>query len=104
VALFDYLRSDQQDLNSRTTYGLGIGHEVVSTANNNWQVFAGLDYSRESYFASAGADSAKNSLAGLFGMKYTTFRFETPDVSWNATVYPSITDSPRVRFVTNGNL
>lgn len=104
VALFDYLRSDQQDLNSRTTYGLGIGKEVVSTQNNNWQVYSGFDYSRESYFASAGTDSAKNSWEGLLGMKYTTFRFETLDVSWDATVYPSITDSPRVRFVTNGDL
>jgi hypothetical protein len=104
MAVFDYLRSDQQDLNSRTTYGLGIGKEVVSTLNSNWQVFAGFAYSRESYFASAGADSAKNSMEGLLGMKYTTFQFETLDVSWDATVYPSITDSPRVRFVTNGDL
>lgn len=104
VALFDYLRSDQQDLNSRNTYGLGLGREVVSTPSNNWQVFAGFDYSRESYFASAGPDNGKNSLEGLLGMKYKTFRFETLDVSWDATVYPSITDSPRVRFVTNGDL
>jgi Protein of unknown function, DUF481 len=104
LGVFDFLKSDQQDLNWRTTYGGGIGRELVRTDRTEFQVFGGLDYSHEQYFPSAGYDNAKNSLEGLIGAKYNTFRFKTLDISWDGTIYPSITDSPRVRFVTSGNL
>ncbi len=45
-----------------------------------------------------------NSREGLAGAKYTTFRSKSLDLSWDGTVYRSITDAPRVRFVTSGNL
>lgn len=104
LGVFDFLKSDQQDLNWRTTYGGGVGRELVRTDRTEFQVFGGMDYSHEQYFPSAGYDHAKNSLEGLVGAKYSTFRFKTLDISWDGTIYPSITDAPRVRFITTGNL
>jgi putative salt-induced outer membrane protein YdiY len=104
IGLFDFLKSDQQDLNWRTTYGAGFGKEIVRTDRSAFQVFGGLDYSREQYFPTAGRDNSVNSMEGLVGAKYTTFRFKTLDVSWDGIMFPSITDSPRVRFTTSGNL
>ncbi len=104
IGLFNFLKSDQQDLNWRTTYGLGIGREFVRTDRSSFMVFGGLDYSHEQYFPGAGLNASKNSMESLAGVKYNTFRFRTFDLSWDATVYPSITDAPRVRFVTNGNV
>ncbi len=103
--LFNYLKSDQQDLDWRTTYGAGIGREFVRTDRSAFQVFTGLDYSHEQYLPDAGRDTKnKNSLESLVGAKYSTFRFKTLDVSWDGTMYPSITDAPRVRFSTGGSL
>jgi Protein of unknown function, DUF481 len=104
IGLFNFLKSDQQDLDWRTTYGIGFGKEIVRTDRSAFQMFGGLDYSHEQYFPSAGRDNSANSMEGLVGAKYTTFRFKTLDVSWDGTMYPSITDGPRVRFSTGGNL
>jgi putative salt-induced outer membrane protein YdiY len=104
IGLFNFLKSDQQDLNWRTTYGAGLGKEIVRTDRSAFQVFGGLDYSREQYFPSAGRDNSTNSMEALTGAKYSTFRFKTLDISWDGIMYPSITDSPRVRFSTGGNL
>jgi hypothetical protein len=104
IGLFNFLKSDQQDLNWRTIYGLGFGKEIVRTDRSSFQIFGGLDYSHEQYFPGAGQDTSGNSMESLVGAKYTTFRFKTLDLSWDGTMYPSITDSPRVRFVTDGNV
>jgi putative salt-induced outer membrane protein YdiY len=104
IAIFDYLKSDQQDLDWRTTYGIGFGKEIVRTDRSAFRAFGGFDYSHEQYFPSAGRNNTVNSMEGLLGAKYTTFRFRTLDISWDGTMYPSITDSPRVRFNTGGNL
>jgi putative salt-induced outer membrane protein YdiY len=102
--VFIYLKSDQQDLDARTTYGFGPGKELVRTNRSVFQLFGGMDYSHEKYFPSAGPNNIKNSLEGLIGARYATFRFKTLDLSWNGTMYPSFTDAPRVRFATNGNV
>ncbi len=102
--VFNYLKSDQQDLDWRTTYGAGFGKELMRTDRSAFQLFGGMDYSHEQYFPSAGANNSKNSLEGLLGAGYVTFRFKTIDLSWDGTMYPSITDAPRFRFITNGNL
>ena len=102
--VFDYLKSDQQDLDWRTTYGAGFGRDMVRTDRSVFQLFGGMDYSHEQYFPSSGVNNSKNSLEGLVGARYATFRFKTLDLSWDGTMYPSITDSPRIRLVTNGNL
>jgi len=104
IGIFDYLKSDQQDLDWRTTYGAGFGKELVRTDRSTFRVFGGLDYSREIYFPAAGVNGNVNSMEGLVGAKYDTFRFKTLDISWDGTMYPSITDAPRVRLATNGNL
>jgi len=104
IGLFDFLKSDQQDLDWRTTYGLGLGKEIVRTDRSSFKVFSGLDYSHEQYFPGAALDTSSNSMEGLVGAKYATFRFKTLDLYWDGTMYPSITDAPRVRFVTTGNL
>ena len=104
IGLFNFLKSDQQDLNWRTTYGAGFGKEIVRTDRSAFQMFGGLDYSHEQYFPSAGRNNSANSMEGLVGAKYSTFRFKTLDVSWDGTMYPSITDAPRLRLSTGGNL
>jgi hypothetical protein len=104
IGIFDYLKSDQQDLNWRTTYGIGFGKEIVRTDRSAFKAFGGFDYSREKYYPSAGRNNEVNSMEGLIGAKYNTFRFRSLDISWDGTMYPSITDSPRVRFNTGGNL
>jgi uncharacterized protein DUF481 len=104
IGLFNFLKSDQQDLNWRTTYGLGFGKEILRTDRSAFQIFGGFDYSREQYFPGAGQNNKSNSMESLVGAKYTTFRFKTLDISWDGTMYPSITDAPRVRFITSGNL
>ena len=104
IGQFDLLKSDQQDLNLRTTYGGGAGRRLVQTDRSAFMVYGGLVYTHASYFASAGPGSNQSDAEGLLGAQYTTFRFKTLDISWTGAMYPGITDSGRVRFTTTGNL
>lgn len=99
---FSLLKSDQQDLNLRTTYGGGFGRKLFQTDQSSFGIYGGLVYTRESYFPSAGVDANQNNAERLLGVQYRTFRFKTLEISWAGTMYPSITDAGRVRFGTDG--
>lgn len=104
AGLFSLLKSNQQDLDLRSTYGAGFGRKLIRTDRTSLLAFAGADYSHERYSAQAGTAPVQNSAESLFGFTFSTFRFKTLNANSNLIVYPNLTDTGRVRLSSQSNL
>jgi putative salt-induced outer membrane protein YdiY len=102
--LFSLLKSDQQDLDLRSTYGGAFGRRLIRTDKTRFLAIAGIDYSHERYFAPAGTVPVRNNAESLIGLTFSTFRFRTLGVNSRLFVFPSLTDRGRVRLSSQSNL
>jgi hypothetical protein len=102
--LLDLLKSDQQDLNLRTTVGGALGRTVARTDRTSFSIFAGIVFSRERYFPQENMTALRQNAEGLVGAKFHTFRFKVLDIQSYLLVYPSLTDAGRVRLSSNSDL
>ena len=103
VGLFDLLKSDQQGLNLRTTYGGGFGRHLVQSDKASLLVLGGLVYSHERYFPQPGIEPVRNNGESFLGLQFSTFRFRSLDVRSQTLVFPSLTDPGRVRLSTQSD-
>jgi hypothetical protein len=101
--LIDLLKSDQQKLDLRNTYGGGIGRHLLQTDQSSILVFGGLVYTHESYASQPESESVRNNAESLIGLRASTFRFAKMDVNSQLLVYPSLSDPGRVRLSTQTN-
>jgi putative salt-induced outer membrane protein YdiY len=104
ASVFDLLKSDQQQLNLRTTYGGGVGRWLFRTPRTYIRGFAGLVYTHESYFPQPGIQPIRSNVESLLGIQFATFRFKTLDVSSKTFVFPSLTDPGRLRLGTTSDI
>jgi putative salt-induced outer membrane protein YdiY len=102
--LLDLLKSDQQDLNLRTTIGAAFGRTVIRTDRTSFRIFAGTVFSRERYFPLQNVVALRQNGEGLLGATFNTFRFKVLDIRSTLLVYPSLTDTGRVRISSNSDL
>jgi hypothetical protein len=98
------LHSEQQELSLRSTFGGGIGRRLLQTEHTRLAVIGGAAYTHESYSANASGIQERSNAEALFGLRFSTFRFKTLTIGSNLSVYPSLSDPGRARFVTNGDL
>jgi putative salt-induced outer membrane protein YdiY len=98
--LLDLLSSDQQSLQLRTTVGGLVGRNVVQSERTRMSVFGGAAGTRENYSAIVGQDRTTNADA-LAGVRFTTFRFKTTDLTSRLIVFPSLTTPGRLRLQLN---
>ena len=104
MGLFSALKSNQQDLDLRTTYGGGFGRRLVRTSKTALYVIGGGVYTHESYFPQAVPEPIRNNGEALLGFEFSTFRFKTLDINSQASLFPSLSDPGRVRFSSQSNL
>ena len=104
AGIFSLLKSNQQDLDLRSTYGGGFGRRLIQTDRTSLVAIGGADYSHERYFAQAGTVPVRNNAESLVGLTFSTFRFRTVNVNSQLLVFPSLTDSGRVRLSSQSNL
>jgi putative salt-induced outer membrane protein YdiY len=102
--LLDLLKSDQQDLNLRTTIGAAFGRSVIRTDRTRFWIFAGTVFSRENYYPLKNTMPLRQNAEGLLGAKFDTFRFKVLDIRSSLLVYPSLTDAGRVRLSSDSNM
>jgi hypothetical protein len=101
--LIDLLKSDQQKLDLRNTYGGGIGRHLLQTDQSSILVFGGVVYTHESYASQPGIESIRNNAESLIGVRATTFRFGKMDLNSQLLIYPGLSDAGRVRLSTQTN-
>jgi putative salt-induced outer membrane protein YdiY len=104
AGIFSLLKSNQQDLDLRSTYGGGFGRRLIQTDRTSLLAIAGADYSHERYFAEAGTVPIRNSAESLVGLTFSTFRFKTLGLNSQLLLFPSLTDPGRVRLSSQSNL
>ena len=102
-AVTDFLRSDQQSLQLRTSAGGLIGRNIKQTDHTRLSVFGGLVGAREHYTAQLGKPRTTNADA-LAGLDFFTFRFSKTDIRSRLSVFPSLTTPGRTRFQTTSDL
>ena len=101
--LMDFLRSDQQSLQLRTSVGGLIGRNLKQTDHTRLSVFGGLVGAREHYSDVLGKPRTTNADA-LAGVDFFTFRFSKTDIRSRLSVFPSLTTPGRTRFQTTSDL
>jgi hypothetical protein len=104
AALFDLLKSDQQELNLRTTYGGGFGKFLVQSDKTSLLALGGLVYTHERYFSELGIEPVRNNGESIFGLQFSTFRFRTLHVSSQTNFFPSLTNAGRVRISSQSDV
>jgi len=104
AGLAEFLQSDQQQLNLRTTLGAAVGHVFSSTNNSFVTGYGGLVWNREHYSSQATMGKTGKSGEFVLGTQLNFFRFKTTNILATANVYPSLTDLGRVRFDLNTSL
>jgi len=104
LGLGEFLQSDQQQLNLRTTIGGALGHVFSSTNNSFITGYGGGVWNREHYSSEATVGQTGESGELVFGTQLNFFRFKTTNILATANVYPSMTDLGRVRFDLNTSL
>jgi hypothetical protein len=98
MGLSDFLQSDEQQLDLRTTLGGGVGHMFSYTNKTFIAAFVGADWNRERYSSEATVGRTGDSAEAVVGTQINFFRFKTTNILADARVFPSLTDQGRVRF------
>jgi putative salt-induced outer membrane protein YdiY len=96
AALGSLERNDELGMDLRTLGGLGYGRFLIQTGRSLWSVTAGLAVVNEQR---AGDEDAETNLESFFNTDYEFFTYDTPKttLTTSLTIFPSLTDSGRVR-------
>jgi putative salt-induced outer membrane protein YdiY len=102
--LFSLLKSNQQDLKLRSTYGAVIGRKLLQTDKTAVTLIGGTALSHESYVPQPGTEPVRNNAESLLGVNFSTFRFKTLNLNSHTLLFPSLSDPGRVRVSSQSNL
>ncbi len=100
--LTGFLRSNQQQLNLRATFGGGVGRYLIHTNRTALTLEGGTVYTHENYSPDSGIDPKQSNLEGLTAVRFDVFWFDSTDISFSLNTLPSFTSPGRVRL--DGNL
>ena len=92
----DFLNSDEQSLDLRTTIGAGGGRYLLRSASQYLAVGGGLAWTREDYKDPAIA--TKDSAEAYIGTEFMTEKLKVTDLVTRFNYYPSLTIDDRYRI------
>jgi putative salt-induced outer membrane protein YdiY len=104
AGLFSLLKSNQQDLNLRSTYGPALVRRLVQTDTTRLQAVVGLVDNHEEYTRQPGTKPIHNNAEALVGVRFVMFRFKTLNINSQTFLFPGLTDSGRIRLSSQSNL
>jgi putative salt-induced outer membrane protein YdiY len=104
AGLFSLLRSNQQNLALRSTYGGTLGRKLVQTDRTSLTLMGGAAFSHESYVPQPGTEPIHNNAESVFGVTFSTFRFKTLNLRSHTLLFPSLSDPGRVRLSSQSGL
>jgi len=104
AGLFSLLKSNQQDLKLRSTYGGAVGRRLKQTDRTSLTVLGGVAYSHENYVLQPGTEPIHNNAESLLGVTFSTFRFKTLNLRSQTLLFPSLNDPGRLRLSSSSGL
>ena len=93
-----FLSDNEQELDLRMTLGGGMRRMFMKGNRTRFSGVAGLAYTKESYFNPV---DNRNSLEVLTGIQFSSYRFRGSEINAYMFVYPSLTESGRIRADSN---
>lgn len=95
--------NEELGIDLRSLVGAGAGWYVVQSNTEVLGLAAGMAVSREEL---AGSDPSQENLEAFLGLQFQSFKFDTPgrDVDITLAVFPSLSDSGRVRAELNARV
>ena len=103
-AVADFLTNTQQQLDLRTTLGGGLGRRLVYDNRNALVALGGVAWNNETFDSASGSRPTANSAEALLSLDYSTFRFNSSELTTGVSVLPSLTDLGRVRIGFDASL
>ena len=91
----DFLNSEEQGLDLRTTIGAGAGRYLTRSSSQYWAVGAGLAWTNENY---TDETPTKDSAEAYFSTEFMTEKLKITDFITRFTYYPSLTIDSRYRL------
>ena len=98
-----FLNSQQQDLTARTTFGSGIGWDLIRSPTTSLQVVAGALLNNERYAPASGTESGRGA-DSQFLVQYSKYAFTKFQFISELGVFPSLTTPGRVRMSTQSSV
>ena len=94
--------NDELDLDYRLTLGMGVGKYLIDTNSNSFVAGIGAQVLEERTNSGVNTESAELVLR----VGYGKWHFDSPqlDLRWRASIYPSLTESQRLRADTSATL
>jgi len=83
----NYKRDIINDLDYRVVFGSGLGYQVFDTSRNQFDIMAGLAYTKEQY-----TDEDNSYLSALFGVNLDIQIWDRVSVNLDATITPKLDD------------
>ena len=97
----DYYSNNEQNMDLRSNYSFGVGKYVLRTNQIYLNVFLGTAYSKEVYIDTV---SIRKSYEAKLGLEFNIFDLGDLDLFTSAYLYPSFTETGRLRSVIKANI
>ena len=104
LALFSLLKSNQQDLDLRSTYGGALSRKLIQTDRTTLAAIGGMTFSHEHYAPQPGTKPVLNNAEAVLGLTLLTFRFKTFSLDSQTLLFPSVGELGRVRASSQSEL
>ncbi|QCK16578.1 DUF481 domain-containing protein [Mangrovivirga cuniculi] len=101
TAQVDFLSSTDQLLDLRTNSRIGVGKYLIRTNKLYWGIQGGVSYNVEDY---EGFNNDRESTEAWFGTGFNVYDIGDFSLLTNIVVYPSLTESDRIRIDYNLDL
>ena len=97
----DYYSNNEQQLDLRSNYSLGVGKYIVRTNQIYFNVFVGAAFSNENYNDTI---PERQSFEAKLGTEFHMFDLGNVNIFSSAYMFPSFTETGRLRTILKGNI
>jgi putative salt-induced outer membrane protein YdiY len=101
TGLVDFLQSSVQGIQLQSTFGGGIGRDIVNSGSTFFTVYGGFGWQQINYQHSVLPAQTQQVTVGLLGTQLKLFRFNKTTLAVNARLMPAISQPGRVQFNLN---
>jgi len=100
----NFLSSTAQQIDLRSTLGVGLAKRVIFTNRTNLNAIGGLALTLERDAPNTTSTARTRAMDSAFSVTYSTFRFDSTTFNTAFWLYPSLTSPGRVRLTFNQDI
>jgi hypothetical protein len=98
TGLTDFLQSSVQGIRLQSTFGGGIGRNIINTGSTFFTIFGGFAWQKINYNEAVFTTSPQQVTSGLIGTNLRLFQFDKTTLVVNAYLLPAISQPGRLHF------